>query len=148
MLLPHLHRKLRFTFCGICRYRSTRALAERVGEYSDQPEYPPIQDMSFPEKKKRKVALWHDKIKRLSSVEEKLFEINMPKFYGYKAHMITDKKFPYNVLPFAQYATRTNFIEGTLPESYGKLNEDSKIILENVRAELEDVIGFELSGYK
>lgn len=148
MLLPHFHIRLRPTLCGICRNLSTRALAKQVGEYSDQPEYPPIQDLSFREKKKREFSLWQDKIERLSSVEEKLFEINMPKYYGYKAHIITDKKFPYNVLPFAQYATRTNFVEGTLPEPYGKLSEDSKALLENVRADLEDVIGFELSGYK
>ncbi|XP_053695027.1 28S ribosomal protein S30, mitochondrial [Sabethes cyaneus] len=147
MFLPHLHRKAGYTLCRVCRHLSTRALAKPVGEYTNQPEYPPIQDLSFKEKKKREIANWHDKIKQLSTVEEKLFEINMPKFYGYKTHLITDQKFPYNVLPFAQYATRTHFIEDTLPESYTKLSEDSNKILETLRGELEDIIGFEHSVY-
>ncbi|XP_055549817.1 39S ribosomal protein S30, mitochondrial [Wyeomyia smithii] len=148
MLRSYFRENVRFTLRGVCRCLSTRALTKRIGEYSDQPEYPAIQDLSFKEKKKREFESWHDKIKLLSSVEEKLFEINMPKYYGYKTHMITDQKFPYNVLPLAQYATRTNFIEEFLPDAFEKLTEDSKIILQTLRGELEDIIGFELGGYK
>ncbi|XP_065073938.1 large ribosomal subunit protein mL65 [Ochlerotatus camptorhynchus] len=127
---------------------STRALANPNEEYSDQPQYPAIEDLSFKSKKKREIAQWHERIRLLSSVEEKLFEINMPKYYGYKAHMITDQKFPYNVLPLAQYATRTHLVEEQLPETYGHLEESAKKVLEEVRGELEDVIGFELGGYR
>ncbi|XP_055611305.1 28S ribosomal protein S30, mitochondrial [Uranotaenia lowii] len=141
----HLRRVLQ-SVRGI-RPLSTRALANPKEEYSEQPEYPPIQDLSYKAKKKREAEAWHERIKQLSSVEEKLFEINMPKYYGYKANMITDQKFPYNVLPFAQYATRTH-LESELPEGvYKQLNEQAKSLLNELRGELEDVIGFEMSGY-
>lgn len=127
---------------------STRALTKPSEEYSEQPLYPAIQDLSFKSRKKREAAQWHERIRQLSSVEEKLFEINMPKYYGYKAHMITDQKFPYNVLPLAQYATRTNLVDDKLPEVYGHLEENAKTLLAEVRGELEDVIGFELGAYR
>lgn len=127
---------------------STRALANPSEEYSDQPQYPAIVDPSYKSKKQREAAQWHERIRLLSSVEEKLFEINMPKYYGYKSHMITDQKFPYNVLPLAQYATRTHLMEEKLPEAYGHLEENVKKLLEEVRGELEDIIGFELGGYR
>lgn len=127
---------------------STKAFASPSEEYSEQPQYPPIEDPSFKAKKKREVGQWHERIRLLSSVEEKLFEINMPKYYGYKAHMITDQKFPYNVLPLAQYATRTHLVEGQWPDVYSRLEESSKKLLEEIRGELEDVISFELEGYR
>ncbi|XP_058823399.1 large ribosomal subunit protein mL65 [Topomyia yanbarensis] len=150
MLLPHLRHNVQIMFRNTAglRYQSTRALAKREDEYTDRPEYPPIYELSFKAKKKREAAQWHDKIKQLSSVEEKLFEINMPKYYGYKAHMITDQKFPYNVLPLAQYATRTHLIEGKLPQTYDKMSEISKSLLDEIRGEVEDVLGFELHGYR
>lgn len=126
---------------------STRALANPSEEYTAQPQYPAIEDPSFRSKKKKEAAEWHERIQQLSSVEEKLFEINMPKYYGYKAHIITDQKFPYNVLPLAQYATRT-YLQENLPETYGKLGEEAKKLLEEIRGNLEDVIGFELTGYR
>lgn len=132
---------------GIIRSLSARSLPQQQDEYTSEPEYPPIQELSFRAKKAREAAEWHEEIRQLSTVEEKLFELNMPKYYGYKAHMITDRKVPYNVLPLAQYATRTHFVEGALPEAYGKLEADAKVLLEAIRGELEDVIGFEMGGY-
>ncbi|XP_055637779.1 28S ribosomal protein S30, mitochondrial [Toxorhynchites rutilus septentrionalis] len=127
---------------------STRALRNCDEEYAVQPKYPKIEDPSFTAKKQREAVQWHDKIRQLSTVEEKLFEINMPKYYGYKAHMITDEKFPYNVLPFAQFATRTHLSEGKLPEYYDTFNESARMFLDTMKTDLEDIIGFELSGYR
>uniref|UniRef100_A0A182QUW5 28S ribosomal protein S30, mitochondrial n=1 Tax=Anopheles farauti TaxID=69004 RepID=A0A182QUW5_9DIPT len=124
----------------------TRPLPSREHEYTSQPEYPPIQDLSYPAKKKREREAWHQKIAKLSSVEEKLFEINMPKYYGYKANMLTDEKFPYNIKPFIQYATRTVYQNG-LPQIYNPLMEEASKILENIQSEIEDTIAFELSNY-
>lgn len=150
MLTQNIRRNVQFMLRGPCGRLSfsTRALTNPSEEYSEQPQYPAIEDLSFKSKKKREAAQWHERIRLLSSVEEKLFEINMPKYYGYKAHMITDQKFPYNVLPLAQYATRTHLVEDKLPEAYGQLEEGAKKLLEEVRGELEDIVGFELGGYK
>uniref|UniRef100_A0A182YNB4 Uncharacterized protein n=1 Tax=Anopheles stephensi TaxID=30069 RepID=A0A182YNB4_ANOST len=124
----------------------TRPLPSKEHEYTNQPEYPAIQDLSYPAKKKRERESWHQRIAKLSSVEEKLFEINMPKYYGYKANILTDDKFPYNIKPFVQYATRTSFQKG-LPQFYDPVKEKSTKILATIQSELEDTIAFELSGY-
>uniref|UniRef100_A0A182VW83 28S ribosomal protein S30, mitochondrial n=1 Tax=Anopheles minimus TaxID=112268 RepID=A0A182VW83_9DIPT len=124
----------------------TRPLPSKEHEYTNQPEYPAIQDLSYPARKKRERQTWHQKIAKLSSVEEKLYEINMPKYYGYKTNMLTDEKFPYNIKPFVQYATRTCFQKG-LPEFYDPLKEEAAKILQTVQGELEDTIAFELSSY-
>uniref|UniRef100_A0A1S4GB15 Uncharacterized protein n=2 Tax=Anopheles gambiae TaxID=7165 RepID=A0A1S4GB15_ANOGA len=128
------------------RALASRPLPSKEHEYTNSPEYPPIQDLSFPAKKKRERESWHQKIAKLSSVEEKLFEINMPKYYGYKMNMLTDEKFPYNIKPFMQYATRTCFQTG-LPQYYDPLKEEAAKILESIQTELEDTIALELSNY-
>lgn len=150
MLSQNIRRNVQLLFRGTSGRLSfsTRALVNHAEDFSDRPQYPAIEDLSYKSKKKREVAQWHKRISMLSSVEEKLFEINMPKYYGYKAHMITDQKFPYNVLPLAQYATRTQLVEDKLPEGYGKLKEDAEKLLNEMRGNLEDVIGFELGGYR
>uniref|UniRef100_A0A182NR04 28S ribosomal protein S30, mitochondrial n=1 Tax=Anopheles dirus TaxID=7168 RepID=A0A182NR04_9DIPT len=128
------------------RALATRPLPSKEHEYTSQPVYPTIQDLSYPAKKKRERETWHQKIAKLSSVEEKLFEINMPKYYGYKANMLTDEKFPYNIKPFMQYATRTCFQNG-LPQMYKPLMEEASKLLETMQSEIEDTIAFELSNY-
>uniref|UniRef100_A0A182JRH0 28S ribosomal protein S30, mitochondrial n=1 Tax=Anopheles christyi TaxID=43041 RepID=A0A182JRH0_9DIPT len=128
------------------RALASRPLPSKEHEYTNQPVYPPIQDLSFPAKKKRERESWHQKIAKLSSVEEKLYEINMPKYYGYKMNMLTDDKFPYNIKPFMQYATRTCF-QRTLPQFYDPLKEEADKILATTQSELEDAIAFELSNY-
>uniref|UniRef100_A0A2M4BJ43 Putative mitochondrial ribosomal protein s30 n=2 Tax=Anopheles marajoara TaxID=58244 RepID=A0A2M4BJ43_9DIPT len=147
MLSHNFHR----SFGRLQRYGhrafSTRPLPSQEHEYTAQPEYPPIQELGFKAQKKRERESWHKRIERLSSVEEKLYEINMPKYYGYKASMLTDEKFPYNSKPFLQYATRTSFQEG-LPAFYNPLKEEAAKLLESIRGDLEDTIGFELSLHK
>uniref|UniRef100_A0A182MWG8 28S ribosomal protein S30, mitochondrial n=1 Tax=Anopheles culicifacies TaxID=139723 RepID=A0A182MWG8_9DIPT len=128
------------------RALATRPLPSNEHEYTNQPEYPAIQDLSYPAKKKREQQSWHQKIAKLSSVEEKLFEINMPKYYGYKSNILTDELFPYNIKPFVQYATRTCFQKG-LPQFYDPLKEEATKILQTMQGELEDAVAFELSSY-
>uniref|UniRef100_A0AAG5D2G6 28S ribosomal protein S30, mitochondrial n=1 Tax=Anopheles atroparvus TaxID=41427 RepID=A0AAG5D2G6_ANOAO len=124
---------------------STRPLPSQEHEYSHEPKYPPIQDLAYRARKKRVQESWHERIAKLSSVEEKLFEINMPKYYGYKVNLLTDEKFPYNIKPFVQYATRTS-IQSGMPQCYEPLQEEATQLLERIRSQLEDTIGFELAG--
>lgn len=118
-------------------------------EYTAQPEYPPIQDLSYESKQIRKRATWHDKIKGLNTIEEKLLEINMPKYYGYKSVILDDNKIPYNSMPLSQHCTRTNFnqVEG-LPGFYQGNQEKVETFYKNIKSEIEDALLFEYSGYK
>lgn len=73
--------------------------------------YPAILDTSFEAKKARERKKWHDKIKALPTVEEKLLEINMPSYYGWKSLNLSEGVIPYDSLGFTQFITRTHFIQ-------------------------------------
>lgn len=118
-------------------------------EYTAQPEYPPIQDLSYECKQIRKRASWHEKIKSLNTIEEKLLEINMPKYYGYKSVILDDSKIPYNSMPLSQHITRTKFNEVlALPGIYQGNQEKVDTFYNNIKSEIEDALLFEYSGYK
>lgn len=83
-------------------------------EYTAQPAYPEIRDLNFKARKQRTAADWHEEIRQVPTVEEKLIKINMPRYYGYKVVDFNDTKIPYNALPITQHYTRT-VLEKTSP---------------------------------
>ncbi|KAI8035585.1 28S ribosomal protein S30, mitochondrial [Drosophila gunungcola] len=86
-------------------------------EYSAEPAYPEIQDPSFKARKQRDASEWHEEIRKVPTVEEKLIKINMPRYYGYKVVDFNDSKIPYNALPLTQHYTRT--VLEDLPQATG-----------------------------
>nr|CAD7459808.1 unnamed protein product [Timema tahoe] len=114
-------------------------------DYSETPEYPPIIDDSLDARKKRRKLSWHDKIKRLKTVEEKLFEINMPKYYGWRCFLLKEGVIPYNSLNFTQYATRTYLVKNEdLPAYYSKeIEEEASCLADSIQSQVEDSILFE-----
>lgn len=117
-------------------------------DYEKKAKYPPILDNSFQVRKRREVTKWHEKIKKISTIEEKLIEINMARYYGHKCLMLNDRDYPYNSLPFFQYVTNTEFVE----ESHAPKSPEEGKLVENflnlIRAEVQDAFEFELDGYK
>jgi small subunit ribosomal protein S30 len=130
-------------------YRSlvTKAL-ENQEEYTPTPVYPPIYDTSKKAKKEENVKLYHETVKNLNTVEEKLIKLNMPKYYGYKCIMLNDQKFPYNCLPLSQYSTRTNFQEAKLEELYKGNDEKCSALVQSVKNDIEETLVFELADRK
>lgn len=115
-------------------------------EYNEIAVYPEIVDTSYDARKSRKIQTWHEKIKKLGTIEEKLLELNMPRYYGYSCVMLNDKKMPYNTLPLIQYCTRTHFKEN-LPSYYEKNSEKANNFLQLVKSDLEDSLNFEYAEY-
>ncbi|XP_032580726.1 39S ribosomal protein S30, mitochondrial [Drosophila sechellia] len=72
-----------------------------------EPVYPEIQDTSFKARKQKDAANWHEEIRQVPTVEEKMIKINMPRYYGFKVVDFNDSKIPYNALPLTQHYTRT-----------------------------------------
>lgn len=129
------------------RFLSAQSLAQ--SEYTDKPEYPPIEDLSFKVQHQKKKQSWYDKIQNLQTIEEKQIELNMPRYYGYKCHMLNEQKTPYNCLPMIQHRTETVFEEvDNLPEFY---NLDEKILssfIELLKGNIEDSIKFQYNDLK
>jgi small subunit ribosomal protein S30 len=113
-------------------------------EYRDTPQYPPILDISYEARKKRMIDEWHEKIKSLKTVEEKLFEINVPRYYGWKPIMLLEESVPYNAVSFAQHVTRTHFREFKgLPHYSTDLEEQSHKLLGQIKPCIEEALIFE-----
>lgn len=85
-------------------------------------------------------------MKSHDTVEEKLFELNMPKYYGWKSVILGDKAVPYNFLPWVQFATRTHLEigDGIIP-IYSDPTFDNKAseLTSQIKSEVEDLIVFE-----
>jgi small subunit ribosomal protein S30 len=113
-------------------------------EYTETPQYPPILDTSYIARKQRMENEWYEKIKSIKTVEEKLFEINMPRYYGWRSIMLSEGSIPYDSLPFVQHVTRTHLREFKDLAPYSTdLEEDSNKLLEQVKPWIEEALIFE-----
>lgn len=87
---------------------------------------------------------WHEKIKSIKTVEEKLFEINTPRYYGWKSIVLSEGTIPYNSLPFVQHVTRTHLREFKDLAPYSTdLEEESNKLLGQVKPWIEEALIFE-----
>jgi small subunit ribosomal protein S30 len=128
----------------------TRSLSTALQQEvtKNEVEYPPIQDLSYPARRSRKIQQWYDKIQRCPTIEEKIIELNIKRYYGYKCIMMNEKRFPYNPMPFVQYVTKTDFQE--LNDGISDENEGKKIdsFLDLIKSDIVDAFEFELDSYK
>lgn len=126
---------------------STSAITEVKETTSDiEPLYLPIEDLSYKSRKRREKKAWHEEIKGLETVEEKLFKVNMPRYYGWKLVRLEEDKIPYNTLGYAQYITRTHVMkEPGLPAYYNNVISTEQLdnIVEAVKNNIADDIAFE-----
>lgn len=120
----------------------------RESEYYDEAPYPPITryPLKFTDFTEKKQKTRRDKIKSIETIEEKIIELNLPRYYGFKCLMLSDR-FPYNPLPYVQFCTNTEFAE---EKSHVEEDESQKIdeFLKLVKPELIESLEFEIDGFK
>lgn len=150
-MFVRLHQRLLNNSITIFRHGPKKYIATASNEtaVAEPAVYPPILDMSYHSKLKRKKEEWCNKIKRLETVEEKLFEINMPRYYGWKSLIVHENVVHYNSLQHAQYATRTHVIpEHGLPAFYDNIitSEELDSLVNDLKSSIEDIIAFEYSS--
>ncbi|KAJ1531954.1 hypothetical protein ONE63_000592 [Megalurothrips usitatus] len=110
------------------------------------PQYPPILEQGPLAEKLRRKKVWHDWLKSHETVEEKLFELNMPKYYGWNSVILRDNAVPYNFVPWSQFATRTHLEVGSeISPLYSDPTIDSTAseLASQLKSEVEDIILFE-----
>lgn len=148
-MFAHIRQRLLFNTVvkyGKQKRYSTSAVSEVSGENTTELIYPPTEDLSWKAKWKRKRQEWHDKIKSLETVEEKLFEINMPRYYGWKSLILKEHFIPYDALSHAQYFTRTHIVkESGLPAYYNNIISTEQLdrMVQAIKSDIEDNIIFE-----
>lgn len=132
-------------------FKFIRLFSSAVQQEVSQNEvkYPPIIDTSSEQRRTRSKLEWHDKIKRCPTIEEKIIELNIPRYYGYKCLMLDGTRYPYNIKPFAQYITKTDFQE-LLPNTFADENQSKKIdgFLGLIKSDIQDALEFEIDAYK
>ena len=113
-------------------------------EFTSTPEYPPI-NINKGTVETERLKEWHKKILRQPTVEEKLFEVNVPRRWGWKCFMIHEGIIPYNNLSFSQHATRTHLVKTEALPSYYENSADKCIDLaKKIRDDVVDSIEYQL----
>lgn len=126
--------------------RNHSVIAQEAEEFSETPQYPPILDISFKARERRREEAVHEAIKNLNTVEEKIIKINMPRFYGWRSLMLNESFVPYNSESLAQYITRTHIVkEQGLPKYYDRVMSSDKLdaTVEQVKKQIQNVVLFE-----
>lgn len=133
----------------VFRCLSNHAAEANDDEYTAEPEYPEILDLSFDAKRSRQLRAWHEEVKNVTTVEGKLIKINMPRYYGWKCHMFQEEfGHRYNCLPYYKHWTRTAF-KGDIPAEYFGVNaEEETKLVNDIRELIEEAVVFQLKGYR
>jgi hypothetical protein len=96
--------------------RLTMYPKQEVEEYSQEPEYPPLNDASEKGLRSQVRHDWYESLKTIPSAEQKLYEIN--RHANHRMAHINNWLPACNTLPFVQYLTRSHLVK-SLPDSYG-----------------------------
>uniref|UniRef100_A0A1B6C0F5 28S ribosomal protein S30, mitochondrial n=1 Tax=Clastoptera arizonana TaxID=38151 RepID=A0A1B6C0F5_9HEMI len=130
-----------------CRLKKSERLCFSTSlsdEYTEKPEYPPILDLTEKEIKHRNLEFENEKHQKLHTVEEKLFAINLPRYYGWESLILKEGVIPYNFLPLVQYITRTKFVETSKLHIDTNISDISEDIIEDIRNQIQEAIILEL----
>ena len=121
------------------KYSQSTAVSDVV-KTEEKDLYPPIYDISLKSEKEREFKTWTDKICNLPTIEQKLIELNMPKYYGWKSANIRDESIPLCAADFVNYSTRTYTIKELPIEYYQDVQETAERYLPEVKDYIENLI--------
>ncbi|KAJ8669585.1 hypothetical protein QAD02_000844 [Eretmocerus hayati] len=126
--------------------KAKKELKEELEEINSR--FSNILDKSHAAVKSRLRKIWHQKVEKLDTVEEKIFELNMPRYYGWRSHILTEGVLPYDPLPFAQWVTRTHIADHNgLPDYYNNImsSEQLDASVQQIKSQVEDALAFEFN---
>lgn len=123
------------------------AFPESINNKYEKPfKIPPIRDLSYAGRRVIARKLWYTKVLKLGTVEEKIYELNMPKFYGWRPYVIREGVMDYDPLPKIQYMTRTCVMkEPGLPDYYNSLMSEQELddYVKQIKGQIEDAVALE-----
>jgi len=134
------------TVCGVVRrkpppilFQQVRALhgPPRPSEHTAVAQYPPIPAHKNP--KEAADAKAKSFMAKLKTVEEKQYQINRPKYYGWYSYILTQNWVPVDAKEFLQFATQTRVVEG-LPSCYNGNEERVNQLVDNIAPIVEQIV--------
>ncbi|XP_014249199.1 39S ribosomal protein S30, mitochondrial [Cimex lectularius] len=118
---------------------------------TNEAKYPPILDLSPEAVKVRERQEKAKNIEVMNTVEEKLFAINLDKYYGWNSLILTEGVYPYKFMPFAKHVTRTYVHEVSREEFHNiqkTVVDENKELVERIRPYLQEALLLELNCKK
>jgi len=109
----------------------------KVNEYSEVPLYPPIP--KYKDKKESNIAKTKNFMEKLGTVEEKQYQLNRPKYYGWYSYMLDQNWIPCDAKEFLQFATQTHVVDG-LPDYYNAKDEKIDKLVDELAPLIEETI--------
>lgn len=128
-------------------YATQNAIEKKLSN-AEKVEYPPILDPSKKARIEREKIAWHEAVKNVKTVEEKLIKVNMPAYWGLRTTPLENDEYHYNCFPYFQHWTRTQYEDG-LPNSWFKhSNEQIDNLVNKIREQIIEAIAFQYHGYR
>jgi len=110
----------------------------KVNEHTSVPHYPPISP--YKNSKEASAGKAKKQIKNLKTVEEKQYQINRPKHYGWYSYHLNQEWVPYDSCKFLQFATQTRIVQDLPPYYQTSKGERSLKLLNKVAPLVEQAI--------
>lgn len=130
------------------RYYATQNAVEKNPTIAEKVEYPPILDRSRKAEKDREKIAWHEAVKNVKTVEEKLIKVNMPAYWGLRTTPLENDEYHYNCFPHFQHWTRTQYEEG-LPNNWFKRSaEEIDGLVNKIREQIIEAVSFQYNGFR
>lgn len=133
---------------GISLLKRYYAAQGAVEKREKKVDYPPILEMSRKAVKDREKMAWHEEVKKLNTIEEKLIKVNMPAYWGLRTTPLENDEYHYNCFPYFQHWTRTQYEVG-LPSSWFKHSAaEVDGLVNNIRDQVIEAISFQYQGFR
>lgn len=147
-LNKHLALRLNSGISVLRRYCAAHNVAEKSSEIAETVEYPPIVENSRKAVLEREKIAWHEEVKKIKTIEEKLIKVNMPAYWGLRTTPLENDEYCYNSLPYFQHWTRTQYESG-LPSGWCKRTpEEIDGLVNNIRDQVIEAISFQFQGFR
>lgn len=132
-------RRLHPSLTSLRRYSAAQNTKHEV-------EYPPILDLGKKACAEREKLAWHEQVKKLNTIEEKLLKVNMPAYYGLRTTPLVNDEYHYNCFPYFQHWTRTQYETG-IPANWCKQSsEQIDGLVNTIRDQIIEAISFQFHG--
>lgn len=140
--------RLNLRVISLQRCYATQNAIEKSPINAEKVEYPPIIERTRKAYKEREKIAWHEAVKNVKTVEEKLIKVNIPAYWGLRTTPLENDEYHYNCFPHFQHWTRTQYEDG-LPKTWFKRSaEEIDGMVNSIREQIIEAISFQYQGFR
>lgn len=130
------------------KHYATENAVEKSPILKEKVSYPPILERTKKAQKEREKIAWHEAVKNVKTIEEKLIKVNIPAYWGLRTTPLENDEYHYNCFPYFQHWTRTHYEDG-LPNGWFKRStEEVDGLVNKIRDQIIEAVTFQYHGYR